>query len=59
MRKATIQQVVDALPDEVDVDALVERLYVLRKLEMAERQLAHCQGVSHEDAKRRLERWLG
>lgn len=59
MRKATIQQVVDALPDEVDVDALGERLYVLRELEMAERQLANRQGVSHKDAKKRLERWLG
>jgi hypothetical protein len=59
MRKETIRHVVEALPDEVDVDALVEKLYLLRKLEAAEEQLADGQGISHEDAKKRLQRRLG
>lgn len=55
MQKDRIQQVVAALPEEVDVDALVEKLYLLNKIEVAEKQLADGEGISHEDAKKRLE----
>jgi len=58
MEKARIQQVLDALPEEVDVDALLEKLYLLNKLQIAERELAEGKGISHEDAKRRLKPWL-
>ncbi|HUT12072.1 MAG TPA: hypothetical protein VMY42_16340 [Thermoguttaceae bacterium] len=58
MQKEKIQQVVNAMPEEVDVDELVEKLYLLRKIEIAESQLADGRGVSHEDAKKRLEKWL-
>jgi len=58
MQKERIQQVVDRLPNEVDVDAFVEKLYLLKKLEVAEEQLAKGEGIPHEDAKKRLERWL-
>ena len=58
MHKERIQQVVAALPEEVDVNALVEKLYLLSKLEAAEKQLADGQGISHEDAKKRLAPWL-
>jgi hypothetical protein len=59
MRKEQLQQVISALPDEVDLDALLEDLYLRRKIEVAEEQLAQGQGIPHEDAKQRLERWLG
>lgn len=58
MHKERIQQVIAAMPEEVDVDALVEKLYSLSKLETAEKQLADGQGISHEDAKKRLAPWL-
>jgi hypothetical protein len=59
MQKERIQQLVAALPEEVDIDVLVEKLYLLNKLEVAEKQLAEGGGISHEDAKKRLEPWLG
>jgi len=58
MQKEKIQQVVGELPDEVDVDTLVEKLYLLEKIETAERQLANGEGISHEDAKKQLAKWL-
>lgn len=58
MDKEKIQQVVASLPEDIDVDALVEKLYLLNKLEVAERQLADGKGISHEDAKERLGPWL-
>jgi hypothetical protein len=58
MRKDKVRQVIDALPEDVDLDALLEKLYLLKKIEIAEEQLAQGHGVSHDDAKRRLGRWL-
>ena len=58
MQKERIQQVVATLPEEVDIDALVEKLYLLNKIEVAEKQLAEGKGISHEDAKKRLNPWL-
>jgi predicted transcriptional regulator len=58
MTKEKVQQVVVDLPDEVDVDSLVEKLYLLEKIELGERQLARGEGVPHEEVKKRLEKWL-
>ncbi len=58
MLKEKVQQVVGELPEDVDVDALVEKLYLLEKIELGERQLAEGKGVSHKEAKKRLEKWL-
>ena len=49
MQKEMIQQVVCELPDEVDVDVLVEKLYLLDKIAVAEKQLADGQGIPHEE----------
>lgn len=58
MQKHAIQQLLDELPDEVDVDQLVNRIILLEKIEEAERRIAAGEGVSHDEAKRRLEAWL-
>jgi predicted transcriptional regulator len=59
VQRATIQRIVDGLPDEVDLDAFVERLYLLQKIEIGERQLAEGRGISHEEARKRLQPWIG
>jgi hypothetical protein len=56
MLKEKVQQVVSDLPEDVDVDALAEKLYLLEKIELGERQLAEGKGVPHEEAKKRLTR---
>jgi hypothetical protein len=58
MQKEQIQRMLNQLPDPVDVDQFVEKLYLLRKIELAEQQIAEGQGISHEDVKKRLEPWL-
>lgn len=55
MQKSKLLEVLNSFSGDVDVDALIEKLYLLRKIEIAERQLAAGEGVSHEEAKRRLE----
>jgi hypothetical protein len=46
MKKSQIEQVVSNLPETVDVDALLERLHLLDKIEQAEKQLARGEGVT-------------
>jgi hypothetical protein len=56
MEKGQIQQVLNQLPDPVDIDEFVEKLYLLRKIEI-EQQLAAGKGISHEEAKKRIKQW--
>lgn len=58
MQKEKVQQVVCELPEEVDVDTLVEKLYLLEKLDLGEQQIARGEGIPHEEAKKRLKKWL-
>ena len=58
MQKQAIQQVLDELPDDVDVDQLLDRIILLEKIEEAEQRLAAGEGVSHEEAQQRFETWL-
>jgi hypothetical protein len=58
MHKEKIQQVINALPEEVDMDALMEKLYLLDKIEQGEKELAEGKGISHEAVKERLKPWL-
>jgi hypothetical protein len=58
MQKQAIQQVLDELPEEIDVDVLFDRIILLEKIEAAERRLAAGEGVTHEQAKARMASWL-
>ena len=58
MRKEKLQQVLSAMPEEVDLDAFMEKLYLMRKIELAEEQLRKGQGIPHDEARERLQRWL-
>ncbi len=58
MQKSQIQQVIAELPEKVDVDALIERLHLLDKIDQAEQQLLRGEGVSHETARLRFDQWL-
>lgn len=54
MHKDRIQAVVETLPEDVDIDDFMDRLYLLQKIEIGERQIANGEGIPHEEAKRRL-----
>jgi len=58
MQKAIVQKVLDASPDDFDLDAFIEEVYLLRKIEIGEEQIASGKCVPHEDAKKRLKKWL-
>ncbi len=58
MQKEKVIAVLEDLPDEVDVDSLTERLYLLQKIDAAEKEISAGQGILHEEVRRRLAKWL-
>ena len=58
MRKDRVLEVVDDLPDEVNLDALIERLYLLRRLELAEEEVAAGKVLEHNEVEQRMAKWL-
>ncbi|MEM8865016.1 MAG: hypothetical protein AAGF31_05665 [Planctomycetota bacterium] len=58
MRKEKVQAALDAFDEEVDIDAFLEKVYLLRKIELGEQDIEAGRVVPHKDAKQRLDRWL-
>jgi len=54
MDKSRLEEVVATLPDDVDLESLIDKLYLLRKIEIAEAQIAAGDVVSHEEVRRQL-----
>jgi hypothetical protein len=58
MDKRKVQELLDAEPDNVDVDGFLSKLLLLEKLEVAEAEIAAGKGIAHSEAKQRLAKWL-
>jgi hypothetical protein len=56
MNKTTISDLVEAQPDEVDLEQLIEQLCLLRRLEFADEDAAARQPLDHHQSEQRLER---
>ena len=56
--KDSAKQVIDALPDSATMDDIIHALYVNVKFAHGEREIRNGKGVSHEEAKQRLKKWL-
>ena len=57
MQREKVLAVIQELPEEVDVDALTERLYLLQKIDDAEKEIAAGKGIPHDEVRRRLAKW--
>jgi predicted transcriptional regulator len=51
-------EVIRAMPDDVSAAELVERLEFRLKVEEGLRQLDNGEGITHEEARARLAKWL-
>jgi hypothetical protein len=58
MDKERVLEVVEEWPDNVDLDALIERLYLLRRLEIADEEIAEGKLLEQEEVERRMAPWL-
>lgn len=56
--KETARQVIDSLPNDATMDDIIHALYVNLKFARGEQEIRDGKGVTHEEAKRKMERWL-
>jgi hypothetical protein len=56
-RKAVIKTMRE-IPDEFSVDDAVERLIVLHKIQLGSQEIAEGKGLSTQQAKKKLQKWL-
>ena len=56
--KDQVKKIIDNLPDDTTIDDVMHALYIQVKLERAEKSIIDGKGISHEDAKQRLQKWL-
>ncbi|NLH41212.1 MAG: hypothetical protein GX448_05175 [Planctomycetes bacterium] len=56
--KETAKQVIDALPNDATMDDIIHALYVTMKFSKGEEEIREGRGVTHDEVKRKLEKWL-
>lgn len=56
--KEKIIKMIERLPDEATVSDVMAELYFRQNVDEALRELDEGKGISHEEAKKRLSRWL-
>ena len=57
VKEATID-IIKSLPEPCTLDDIMEVLWLRKKILIGQKELLSGQGVTHEDAKKRLEKWL-
>ena len=50
--------VIDSLPSKSTIDDIIHALYVHSKFQHGELEIRQRKGISHEDAKKRLRKWV-
>jgi len=56
--KDIAKKVIDTLPDEATMDDIIHALYIKTKFEHSEREIREGKGISHKEAKQRLQKWV-
>lgn len=58
MNKQTVLATVNALPEEFEMDELIERLLLIEKIEKGREQSRNGQTISHEEVKQLVKTWF-
>ncbi|OGW57481.1 MAG: hypothetical protein A3D21_02005 [Nitrospirae bacterium RIFCSPHIGHO2_02_FULL_42_12] len=56
--KDVVKQVIDTLPDESTIDDIIHALYINAKFNHGESEIREGKGIPHEDAKKKLQKWI-
>lgn len=54
MQKAIVQLALDSFSVEMDIDSFIEKIYLLKKIEIGEKQIESGETLTHDEAKQRL-----
>ncbi len=57
MRKSTVIESINGLPDEFSIDEIIERLIVLEKIEKGRQQIEDGKTVPHEQVSKIIKKW--
>ena len=56
--KKNVEQMIRSLPDDSTVEDIQYHLYVLDKIQKGQEAIRDGKGISHEEAKARLSKWI-
>ena len=56
--KQNVEQMIRSLPDDSTVEDIQYHLYVLDKIQKGQQAIRDGKGISHEEAKARLSKWI-
>ena len=56
--KQNVIEMIERLPDDASVEDIMAELYFRQKVDEGLRQLDAGEGIEHEEARRRLGKWL-
>lgn len=56
--KKNVEQMIRNLPDDSTVEDIQYHLYVLEKIRKGQEAIRDGKGISHEEAKARLSKWI-
>ena len=56
--KDVAKYVIDTLPEDTSMDGIIHALYVKAKFDKGESQVREGRGIPHEEARRRLRKWV-
>jgi hypothetical protein len=57
LTKDKVKELVDNMPDTFSVDDLVERVILLQKIELGEKQIENGEGIDWEDIQKEMKTW--
>ena len=56
--KDIAKKVIDTLPAKATMDDIMHALYINTKFKHGEREIQEGKGISHKEAKQRLQKWV-
>ena len=56
--KEVAKNIIDTLPEEATMDEIIHALYVNIKFQHGEKEIRQGKGISQENVKKRLQKWL-
>lgn len=58
LTKEIAKQTIDKLPNNADYNDIINALYIQAKFELGKQEILDGKGISHEEAKQRLNKWV-
>ncbi|MBE2226601.1 MAG: hypothetical protein IAE93_04640 [Ignavibacteria bacterium] len=56
--KESVKELIDRLPDDSNYEDIIAEIYFKQQVEEGLTELDDGKGISHEEVKKRLEKWL-